>query len=436
LPSVDKDTSTFVSGQNQKFAFVQTSITMYIFVPIPYAGESPKVDFTISEYGTEISLRMDDEDVIVGTLAHPVKPGTEIWMIEEAADGTEYIVIEMDKETEGREWLSMLKPEVVFSGDYSHLKVEEVSASQEHREELIQETLTMLQKRHAMAPRPADQGHEAKDGDVLTVDMQGFQMLPSGNRGDPMDIGSASDMKVELGNPKGGLTKQIREALVGIKKGETRDVEVTLGRNAGAMAGYPILSAVTCKEIEVQVLPEMNDDLAKKIKQGELWALAGTEEGIPEEEEDIIEAFTLKDLQEEVRNEIHLEADKAAYENMRTQLENGILTSAEVQSPDFAHIKDADLHREEKLHVIIEALAAKENIPPLDDDEVKKRTWNKLGTPKPGSTVAEVGADPAREFEDANHDIIKIMRKDQILDWLGERAEVVNPEEVLEPMAA
>merc|ERR1719195_1126465 len=123
---------------------------------------------------------------------------------------------------------------------------------------------------------------------------------------------------------------EIHQQLVGVKKDEVRDVQVTLGKRAGEMGGQRIMIGVTCREMQQQVLPELSDELARKVKQDEQFRQAGTEEGIPEEEERSLDTFTLADLRIEILAEIRQAAEKEEFDKVTQQLEAVVQRSAEV----------------------------------------------------------------------------------------------------------
>jgi len=84
--------------------------------------------------------------------------------------------------------------------------------------------------------------------------------------------------------------------------------------------------------------------------------------------------------------------------------------------------------KEEEFAAIVGAVADREGLTKtLDNERLKKETWDLLGTPKEGKTIADVGDDPDREFQEAN---IKVVRRNKlalVLDWLEERMELVAP---------
>jgi len=438
LPRVDKDTDYFIEGRADGYAFLQTSETLYIFAPVPPKedggeGEKTKCAFELSEEGTHVRFDVAGSTIMQGKLAGGVKVGTEIWMIEDAPDGRKYVIAEVDKMTPGEVFTSVIAPEVEFLGDYSQPTVTLSGLSPEQQDTTVEETLRHLQMQRGSLHESADD-HRAENGNVLTVSLEGFELQPDGLRGAPLDIGAAAGTKFELGG--GQFLPEVHEQLVGMTKGEERDVKVTLKR--GDMGGQQIICAVTCQQIEEQDLPELNDDFAKEVKRAEQMTLAATEEGVPWEEQGQAETFTVDDLREEIAKEIRMAAQQQEQESVQAQLEESLLKIADVkcewagldsqkQGMDGKILDAAALEMEEVKSAVYHALIEKEGLHSLvDQDKVNRQTWHALGTPKDDDQLAEVGSDPAREFQEAHRKTLRRHEREAALTWLEERAKVVS----------
>jgi len=255
--------------------------------------------------------------------------------------------------------------------------------------------------------------------------------LPDGSRGAALDIGAAQGMQMELGATGSGLPQEVHEKLVGISKGETRDVEVTLGQRAGSLGGQRIICSIECQEIGLLQLPELDDDFARKVKREEQFRQAGTLEGIPEEEADAAETFTLAQLKAEIAGEIQQHVVTEEKASLKAQLEEVVRQAAEVHC-EWADLGSGTsggdrghLQRQEELAAIVESIAAKEGLLPLiDEDAVKREAWQELSQPPPGETTREVGKDPAREFQDSWRQTRRRHELEQVLGWLESHAEL------------
>lgn len=427
LPSVDKDVGEFHRGHGPNYAWVQTSETLYLFSPMPEKTkaidglqEPPQVELELENEGSMIRLVVEGKQILNGSLAHAVKPGEQIWMVEDAPDGREFTVCELDKMTVGIEWTSVLSPQAVVT-DYSRPVVEALEGLEEAEARTVEATLQHLaSERRTLLP--VAEGHAAVAGDVLTIDMQGYAVAEDGGRGEELEIGSAKDVKLELGAR--GFTKEMHESLVGIALDETRDVKVILGKQAGEMGGQHIICAVSCQKIEEQRLPELDDEFAKAVKQSDLFKQAGTVEGISDEEADKAKNFTVSDLREEISLEVRQSVQAEVESNTDAQLQLHLRQAIKVTC-DWADLP-AERVEEEELACSAHTLAEREGLLSIIDmDAVVKLTWDKLGEPDPGEASKQVGDDPPREFQ-ANHK--KILREQvmkQALAWLRPRMELV-----------
>lgn len=428
LPSVDKDVGEFHRGHGPDYAWVQTSETLYIFSPMPEKTntsdglqEPPQVVLDIQNEGSTIRLVVEGKEILNGSLAHAVKPGEQIWMVEDAPDGREFTVCELDKMTLGIEWTSVLRPQASMLTDYSKPVVEALDVTEDAEVSTVEATLQHLRAEKRKL-QPADQGHAAVTGDVLTIDMQGYALAEDGGRGEQLEIGSAKDVQMELGAP--GFSREIQDSLVGITVDETRDVKVSLGNSAGEMGGQQIICAATCKKIEEQRLPELDDDFAKAIKQDDLFKQAGTPEGISDEEAEKAKTFTLSDLKEEISQEVRQSVQTEVESSIDAQLRLHLRQSIKVTC-DWA-VLPAERIEEEGLACGAHTLAEREGLMSnIDMDRVVKLTWDKLGEPDPGEASKQVGNDPARDYQAAHREILREHVMNQALTWLRQRMELV-----------
>lgn len=424
LPSVDKDVSTFHGGFGSGYAWVQTSETLYIFSPVSsdaVESSSPNVELSLENEGTMIRFVVEGHEILNGLVAHPLKPGNEIWMIEDAPDGRSFAVAELDKVTLGIEWTSVMHPKVAKRSEYSNPVVQQPFISVEEQAQTVQATLDHLQKAHRSL-RPVDEGRLAVLGDVLTVDIQGFELAADNTRGQPLNFGSASGTLLELGAP--GYPKEMQDALVGIAAGETRDVQVMMGQRAGTLGGRKIICAVTCSQIQEQVLPNLDDEFARRIKQDELFKQAGTAEGIREDEK-TAETFTLEDLKAEISAEVRQSADSNAATSIRSQLEEMLRSSFEV-SCDWASLGEDGVLAEE-LAAITSHVAENEGLAQkIDMDAINRETWDTLAIPDKGESIKEVGKDPARDYQAVHRKVLRRKTLQEVLRWLEDRMQVAS----------
>ena len=147
-------------------------------------------------------------------------------------------------------------PEVTL-GEYKGLDIKK--ADVEVTEEDVENEVKRVQDRYAdWVVREDDDA--AQLGDQVVIDFVGTK------DGVAFEGGSGENYPLELGS--GSFIPGFEEQLVGVKKGEEKDVEVTFPENyqAAELAGQPATFHCTVHEVKYKDLPELNDELIKKLK--------------------------------------------------------------------------------------------------------------------------------------------------------------------------
>ena len=105
----------------------------------------------------------------------------------------------------------------------------------------------------------SDSDSPLKNGDKVVMDFEGFIDDVA------FEGGKAKDYEIVLGS--GSLIPGFEEALVGAKKGQTLDVNVTFPENYGKdeLAGKPARFSVTVNKTMTGTLPEVNEEFVKKF---------------------------------------------------------------------------------------------------------------------------------------------------------------------------
>ena len=135
--------------------------------------------------------------------------------------------------------LCPVKPEVEL-GEYKGLDIhkDEVNVTDED----VEAELSKVQDRFADWVL-REEGQPAEDGDQVTIDFVGKK------DGEPFEGGSGENYPLELGSNT--FIPGFEEQLVGVKKGEEKDVEVTFPENyqAAELAGQPAPFHCTVHEV-------------------------------------------------------------------------------------------------------------------------------------------------------------------------------------------
>lgn len=149
-----------------------------------------------------------------------------------------------------------VKPEVTL-GDYKGVEVEAQSA--EVTDEEVNQELERLQQRHAELV-VLEEG-QAENGDVAVLDFEGFVDEV------PFEGGKAEKYSLELGS--GSFIPGFEEQLVGLGKGEEKDVTVTFPENyhSDDLKGKAAVFKVKIHDIKRKNLPALDDEFAKDVSE-------------------------------------------------------------------------------------------------------------------------------------------------------------------------
>ena len=147
------------------------------------------------------------------------------------------------------------RPEVKL-GDYKGLKVEKAAA--EVSDEDVEKQLKNFQDRQGkMVEAPEDAAVE--NGDFTTLDFEGFV------DGEAFEGGKGQDYPLQIGS--GSFIPGFEEQLVGAKVGEEKEVKVKFPEeyHSAELAGKDAMFKCTVRSIKHKELPEIDDELAKKV---------------------------------------------------------------------------------------------------------------------------------------------------------------------------
>lgn len=141
--------------------------------------------------------------------------------------------------------------------EYIGLEVEQDEVKVEDIQ--VDHHLYMLREQNArLVPR---EDEPAREGDLVTIDFQGFV------DGELFEGGEAEDYSLELGSRS--FVPGFEEQLVGVKPGEEKEVKITFPDNYGneELSGKEAIFQVKMKKIKEKQLPELNDDFVKEVSE-------------------------------------------------------------------------------------------------------------------------------------------------------------------------
>ena len=121
-------------------------------------------------------------------------------------------------------------------------------------------------EREAQARMVPVEDRAVQDGDITTIDFEGFM------DGKPFEGGKGEDYPLTIGSHS--FIDTFEEQLIGANIGEEKEIEVTFPEEyqAKELAGKPATFKVTVKEIKVRELPEADDELAQEVSEFETMA--------------------------------------------------------------------------------------------------------------------------------------------------------------------
>jgi len=147
------------------------------------------------------------------------------------------------------------RPEVKL-GEYKGLSVEK-KVDEVKDEDVDAQIKSMQDRQGKMVDAP--EGSEVADGDFTTLDFEGFV------DGEAFQGGKGKDYPLQIGSHS--FIDGFEDQLIGCKIGEEKEINVTFPEEyqAKELAGKPAMFKCTIRSIKRKELPEINDELAKKV---------------------------------------------------------------------------------------------------------------------------------------------------------------------------
>lgn len=159
---------------------------------------------------------------------------------------------------------TLVKTPDVKLGKYKKLgvKKEEVKVSDEE----VEHELGHL-KEQFVEIKTVDDKTKIKEGMIAVIDFEGFL------NGTPFNGGKGDNYSLEIGSHT--FIPGFEEALVGLKKGDKKDVKVTFPENyhSDELKGKPVVFKVSINEVKEKVLPEFNKEFFEDLNVGGVTSL-------------------------------------------------------------------------------------------------------------------------------------------------------------------
>jgi len=187
--------------------------------------------------------------------------------------------------------------------DFADLEVEKVVC--EIEDEDVDAMIEKLRKQRS-AWRPANADKKAQEGDQLITSFVGRV------EGEEFEGGKAEDAPIVIGS--GRMIPGFEEQLIGMKKGETRTIQVTFPEDYHAenLKGKAAEFEVTVHSVQTKELPEVDEAFIKSLG---------------------IEAGTLEALRDEVKTNMKREVTNTVKHENRTNVFNALAEKVEIELP-------------------------------------------------------------------------------------------------------
>jgi len=273
---------------------------------------------------------------------------------------------------------------------------------------------------------PAKKGHAAAIGDQVIIDYVGTTA-----DGVAFEGGTGQAMALELGS--GQLIPGFEDGLVGVKKGESRDVAVTFPKDyqAANLKGKPASFACTVTDVKVPGQGEIDDAFAKNLGLESLDQLKGL---IRDQQQQELNGLTRTHMKRKLLDQLAQSHDfdvppsmvEAEYDNIMAQLRHEAsqeedtakaLAEIEAESADYRKIAE----RRVRLGLLLSEIGTKNGV------EVNQQEMNRLI----GQAAAQYQPkDRERFIQYVQQDPMAAAQlraplyEDKVVDYLFEKAEI------------
>ena len=245
-----------------------------------------------------------------------------------------------------------------------------------YSEEEVEAQLKMLQKNMAQH-RPVAPSRAAKKGDYVLIDFEGFK------EGQPFsETPLTKDFNLKLG--EGPILAEFDDQLAGMQPGETKEFSIKFPADYKnkALAALDISFRVTLKEVREEVLPAIDDELAKKT--GQYESLEELKKAIADNLQQGYAKRTEQELHEQIYKELLSRKEFEVPDALVDMELEGILEEAErsfsyrnisMEEMGFSRESLAEQYRDTALsqvkrHLLLSKLIEQKQLA-LDDEELE-----------------------------------------------------------------
>lgn len=294
-------------------------------------------------------------------------------------------------------------PEIEL-GEYKNLEVKKVLYPVSD-EDIENELKTVQQKNARVEIKEAG---TVENGDIAVIDFKGFIDDVA------FEGGEGTDYSLEIGS--GSFIGNFEEQLIGLKNGESKDVNVTFPEEYGKeeLNGKAAKFQVTVKEIKNKELPALDDEFAKEVS--EFDTLEAYKNDIKAKLEETNTAKAKAEYEDKVIDAVisntKIELPEVMIKNETSQMLQELEMRLKYQGLDLKSYYEFTNSSEEKVRdymretaekrvktrLIIEKIAAIEEVKATDEELLKKATemakqYSDKDIEKMAQTLVEVQKD-------------------------------------------
>ena len=315
-------------------------------------------------------------------------------------------------------------PPTLELGDYHNLSVK--AEESVYEPQILEDYLEENRAKHAdlvpIEDRPAAMG------DVAILDFAG-KITVEGEEPEEIEGGTATDFEVEMA--EGKLIPGMIEGVVGMNPEETKEVSVTFPEDypKEELAGKPAVFKITLKELKAKDLPDLDDDFAEDVSNGEYETIA--------------------ELRESLEKQFREKAENATKNNINNSLIAALLEQADIELPDtliqdeVTQVLTQNLMQLQQMGLDVKQLVNSDTIPKMREnfrpeaiENLKKKLiLAEIATkedlkPAEDAIVAKIKEIEAElSSNDIDYDKLRTMVEEDLtaentFNWLRETAEV------------
>ena len=248
---------------------------------------------------------------------------------------------------------------------------------------------------------------------------------------EPEDIegGSATDFEVEMA--EGKLIPGMIEGVVGMNPEETKEVAVTFPEDYGnqELAGKPAVFKITLKELKAKDLPDLDDDFAEEVSNGEHETIAELRESLEKQFREKAENSTKNNINNALiaalLEQANLELPDTLIQDEVTQVLTQNLMQLQQMGLDVKQLVNSDTipkmrenSRPEaitnlKKNLILAEIATKEDLKPTEEAIVAK--MEEIAATLSGQDI---------DYDKLRTMVVEDLTAESSFNWLREKAEV------------